>query len=164
MTLRLASGLLIAVVAAAGASAGPIPKYRVRVTVAPHRDISKLGSYSWLPAHTLARPDGDADVVVAIDRELGARGLTKLGAGGDAVVTYQAMTRTDVKVNVKPIAKDVWPAYPVGTLVVSLLDPRSLEPMLQLRADRAIGAAPIEHAAVQMVAEMFKKYPARPKR
>jgi len=163
MNTHLASGLLVAgVLAVASASAGPIPKYRVKVTVAQHRDVSKLKTYSWLPAHSLARPDLDAQIGAAIDREMAAVGMTKVdGAAGDALVTYVSMTRTDVKVNVEPIAKDVWPQYPVGTLIVSLLDPDSLEPMVQLRADRIIGAVPLESTASGMIADMFKRYPAR---
>jgi hypothetical protein len=148
-------------IAVTAAAAGYTPKYRVKVQADKHTDFSKLRTYSWMDSHPAAIPAVDAEIVSAIERELKAVGMMKVPPGsGDVVATYASITRTDVNTKSKPIAKDFRPEYAVGTLVVSLLEPETLRPLLQLRADRPIVSADHEDG-VSAVEELFRYFPAR---
>src|SRR5206468_8467897 len=97
-------------------------KYRVTVTADKQVNFSKLKTYSWLESHFVANEQIEGQIMSAIDRELHDLGLTDAKSGqADVVVTYAAYSRTDVQYKQKQISKDVYPAYPVGILVVSLL-------------------------------------------
>jgi hypothetical protein len=148
--------LSIAVTAAAAYT----PKYRVKVQADKHTDFSKLRTYSWMDSHPASIPAVDAQIVRAIEGELAALGLTKVPSGGDVVATYTSMTRTDVNTKSKPIAKDYRPEYSVATLVVSLLEPETLKPLLQLRVDRPIASAVLDTSA-GAVEQLFRYFPAR---
>jgi hypothetical protein len=143
------------------AAAGYAPKYRVKVQADKHTDFSKLRTYSWMDSHPASIPAVDAEIVRAIERQLGALGLTKVPLGvGDVVATYTSMTRTDVNTKSKPIAKDYRQEYSVATLVVSLLEPDTLKPLLQLRVDRPIASAVLDTSA-SSVEQLFRYLPAR---
>jgi uncharacterized protein DUF4136 len=158
VTVSLMSVLVsIAVTAAAGYT----PKYRVKVQADKHTDFSKLRTYSWMDSHPASIPAVDAQIVRAIEGELAALGLTKVPSGtGDVVATYTSMTRTDVNTKSKPIAKDYRAEYSVATLVVSLLEPETLKPLLQLRVDWPIASAAIDPSAAA-VEQLFRFFPAR---
>jgi hypothetical protein len=143
------------------AAAGYTPKYRVKVQADKHTDFSKLRTYSWMDSHPASIPAVDAQIVRAIEGELAALGLTKVPSGtGDVVATYTSMTRTDVNTKSKPVAKDYRPEYSVATLVVSLLEPETLKPLLQLRVDRPIASALLDTSA-GAVEQLFRYFPAR---
>jgi hypothetical protein len=143
------------------AAAGYTPKYRVKVQADKHTDFSKLRTYSWMDSHPASIPAVDAQIVRAIEAELTALGLTKVPTGtGDVVATYTSMTRTDVNTKSKPIGKDYRPEYSVATLVVSLLEPETLKPLLQLRVDRPIASAVLDTSA-GAVEQLFRYFPAR---
>ncbi len=105
----------------------------------------------------------DEEIVAAIDRELGALGMRQVPSeAGDVVVTYASVTRTDVNTKAKPVSKDYRPEYAVGTLIMSLLDPVSLRPLLQLRTDKPVdGAAWLGATIGGTIAEMFRYFPTR---
>ena len=104
----------------------------------------------------------DAQIVAAVERELGALGMTRVASGpGDVVATYASFTRTDVNVKAKPLNGTARPEYSVGVLVVSLLDPESLQPLLKIRADKPVDAAGLDATISATVGEMFKRYPIR---
>jgi hypothetical protein len=139
-------------------------KYRVQVTADQQTDFSKIKTYSWLASHIVADEEIHSDIVSAVDRQLQAVGLTQAPSGlSDVVVTYSSYSRTDVNFNAKEIQKDVRPAYPVGILVITLLEPKALRQVLELRA--ATPFARTEGGAVidQTVQAMFKRYPHRPR-
>jgi hypothetical protein len=143
------------------AAAGYTPKYRVKVQADKHTDFSTLRTYSWMDSHPASIPAIDAQIVSAIERELGALGLAKVQPGAaDIVATYASITRTDVNTKSKPIAKDYRPEYSVATLVVSLLEPETLKPLLQMRADRPIASATLDTSA-DTVRELFRYFPTR---
>jgi hypothetical protein len=100
--------------------------------------------------------------VAAIDRELSALGMRQVPSeAGDVVVTYASVTRTDVNTKAKPISKDYRPEYAVGTLIVSLLDPVSLRPLLQLRTDKPVDGAGRGATIGGTIEEMFRYFPTR---
>jgi Domain of unknown function (DUF4136) len=152
--------------AAAGASA-QMPKYGVTVNADKNVDFAKIKSYSWTQGQPSAVRAIDAQIIAAVDRELGALGMTKSGSGpGDVMVAYYSLTRTDVNVDAKEDANGRLPHYSVGTLVVAFLDPATRHRMLRLRNDKRIETEPakLEEAINSAVSELFASYPTRRKK
>jgi hypothetical protein len=139
------------------------PKYRSRVSlIDPTTDFSKLKTYAWLQSHMVADSQLDAQIVAAVDQQFSALGMTKTApASADVVVTYAAYSRTDVRFKAPEVEKDVRPSYAVGTLVVSVLAPKYMKPLLELRADTPVERASRAAKVVDTVSEMFKLYPRR---
>lgn len=164
LTVMVSLMSVLVSIAISAAAAGYTPKYRVKVQAAKHTDFSKLRTYSWMDSHPASIPAVDAKIVSAIERELTARGMTKVPPGGaDVVATYASSTRTDVNTSAKPLSKDYRPEYAVGTLVVSLLAPETLKPLLQLRADTPLEHGGGEASVGSTVEELFKYFPMRRK-
>jgi hypothetical protein len=162
LTVMVSLMSVLVSIAVSAVAAGYTPKYRVKVQADKHTDFSKLRTYSWMESHPASIAAIDAEIVSAIDRELGKLGLIQ-ERGGDVVVTYASVTRTDVNTSAKPLSKDYRPEYAVSTLVVSLLDPVNLKPLLQLRADRPIERASLDTTISGTVEEMFSYFPTRRK-
>jgi len=150
-------------IAVTAVSAGYTPKYRVKVQVDKHTDFSTLRTYSWMGGHPASIPAIDEAIVASIEDELRALGMTQVPPGaGDVVVTYASVMRTDVNTKATPISKGYRPEYAVGTLVISLLDPSSLTPLLQLRSDKRVdGTAEFGATIGRMIEEMFTYFPMR---
>lgn len=164
LTLMFSLMSVLVSIAVTAAAAGYAPKYKVKVQADKHTDFSRLRTYSWMDSHPASVPEVNAEIVSAIERELAALGLTKVPAGqADVVATYASATRTDVNTKSKPIAKDYRPEYAVGTVVVSLLEPETLQPLLQLRVDRPLEWPGIDSSVDGIVREMFMFFPARQK-
>jgi hypothetical protein len=158
---------LIVVIFVAGATlAAQMPKYGVTVTAEKNVDFAAFKTYSWTRGQPSASPVIDGQIVAAVDRELSALGMTKSASGGDVLVAYYSLTRTDVDVNAKEDASGSRPQYHVGTLMVALLEPEGRRRLLRLRVDKPIDTDPpkLESAINSAVAEMFAKYPARDKK
>lgn len=161
--------MTIAVCVLAGALAAPVaaqmPKYGVSVTADKNTDYSKFKTYTWTRSQPSEIKTVDAQITAAVDRELAALGMTKAASGtGDVLVTYGALTRTDVDVKAKPDAKGALPMYKVGTLVVWLQDPKTRTRLLQLRTDKPVDTtddAKVEAAINAAVKELFEQYPTR---
>src|SRR4029077_7362158 len=121
--------------------------------------------YAWTSSQPSFVPAIDAEVVAAVDRELAALGLAKVcGSPSDGFFPYGSLSRTDVDVKAKPAGKSgPWPEYPVGTLVVALLDPESRRQLFRARADTPIDLEPAKLKATidASVSQMFAKYPTR---
>jgi hypothetical protein len=128
-----------------------------------------------------------AMIVAAVERELNARGLTKVAAEPDLLVVYLAASGPNLQVADLPFYHVVNPAYSglvagsamamwdvtTGTLVIDLFDRKAERtvfrgtatdvlqraPSADLAADAKIVSKPINKG----VAKMFKKYPAKPK-
>ena len=73
---RLIVGIGICGVLITGA-AGQTPKYGVTVKAEKNVDFAKFKTYSWTTGQPSADKTIDARVIAAVDRELGALGLTK---------------------------------------------------------------------------------------
>jgi hypothetical protein len=161
LTVMVSLMSVLVSIAVTAVAAGYTPKYRIKVQADKHTNFSKLRTYSWMDSHPASIPVIDAQIVSAIERELGALGLAKVRPGAaDVVATYASMTRTDVNTKSKPIAKDFRPEYSVATLVVSLLEPDTLKPLLELRADTPIDSATIDTSA-STVEQLFRYFPTR---
>jgi uncharacterized protein DUF4136 len=164
LTVMVSLMSVLVSIAVAAASAGYTPKYRVKVQADKHTDFSKMRTYSWMGGHPASIAALDAAIVEAIERELSALGIRQVpSGGGDVVVTYASVTRTDINTKAKPISKDYRPEYAVGTLVVSLLDPATLRPLLQLRVDRPVDRAELDTTIGGTIQELFTYFPTRRK-
>jgi Domain of unknown function (DUF4136) len=147
--------------------AAQMPKYGVTVTADKNVDFATFKTYSWTQGQPSAVKAINAQIVAAVDRELGALGMSKSTSGpGDVMVAYYSLTRTDVNVDAKADAQGKRPEYSVGTLVVALLDPATRHRMLRLRNDKPIEteSGKLEAAIDSAVSELFAKYPTRQKK
>jgi hypothetical protein len=144
----------------------PMPKYGVTVTAEKGVDFAKFKAYSWTQGQPSPSKTIDAQVMAAVDRELAALGMTKAAQGpGDVLVAYYSLMRTDVDLKGKA-GPDGLPQYPVGTLVVALLEPASRKRLLRLRTDKPIDTEPakLEAAINSAAAALFAEYPTRKKK
>jgi hypothetical protein len=163
---RLIVGLGLSAVIAASATAQSslTPAYGVKVQAEKGVDFTRFATYTWTQGQPSANKTIDGQIVAAVDRELATLGLTKAASGsGDVLATYYSLSRTDVDLKGKPDAQGVHPQYPVGTLVVALLDPANRKRLLRLRIDTPIGSdsSKLEEDINRAVAAMFAKYPTR---
>jgi len=149
------------------AMAGAQMKYGVTVLTLRQADLAKARTYGWTVAHPSPDKNIDRMIVAAVDRELAARGLTKVPSGpSDLVVSYDSLQRTDVDLKAKPTEAGTLRDVSVGTLVVDLRGPDNKQSFFRVRMDtpidrpRAEMEAPINGA----VTAMFEKYPSPSKR
>jgi hypothetical protein len=152
--------------AMAVAAAAQMPTYGVTVTVAKNVDPAKFKTYSWTKGGPSADKAVDAQIMAAVDRELGKVGLGKAASGkGDVLVTYYSLRRTDVNLKADPNASGIRPEYAVGSLLVAMLDPETRRRLVQLRTDKPIDLDPAKTESIinGAVAELFTKYPTRQK-
>jgi hypothetical protein len=148
-------------------TAASAQQYGVKVTEAKNVDFTKLKSYSWTKWQPARLKAVDDQIVAAVDRQLKDLGMTKAASGpGDVQVSYASLTRTDVDLKSKPDASGSLEKLDVGTLVVRLHDPKNRSQLLELRLDKPFDASPsqLESTVNGAVAEMFAKYPTRPKK
>jgi uncharacterized protein DUF4136 len=162
-------GLVIAatLAAAVAGAAAVMPKYGVTVKADKKTDFAKFRTYAWTSGWSIFDPQADRMVVAAVDRELAALGLQKRDAEPcDVVVQYASLLRTDVDLRSKmsPVTK-LRPEYPVGTLVVLLLEPHSRRELFRGRIDLPIETEPARFQAQfdSAIARVFAKYPTRRK-
>ena len=144
---------------------GAQTKYGVTVqTVSPDR-LAKVATYQWSGGSLNRRVDGQ--ITAAVERELAARGITKVASGrSDVVVSFTALGRTDADMKAAPKTDGTVHEQSIGTLIVDLRDPVTRESLFRTRIDTPIERDPatIEKAIDAAVAAIFEKYPGPPKR
>src|SRR6185295_16743196 len=97
--------------------AGQQPKYGVTVKVSKVAALAKAKTYSWTASQPSPIKAIDAQIVAAVDRELGALGLTKVASGSsDLVTTYASLSRTDVDLKSEGVKTGQGRQFAVGTL------------------------------------------------
>lgn len=163
---RFIVGMVLCVMTG-GALAAQMPTYGASVTVAKNVDPAAFKTYTWTKGGPSTIKTVDAQIVSAVDKELAALGMSKAASGKpDVLVTYFSVKRTDVDLKAKPDSAGALPQYPVGTLLVALLDPGTRKRLIQLRTDKPIDVDPakLDAAINSAVAEMFAKYPTRQKK
>jgi Domain of unknown function (DUF4136) len=143
-------------------------KYGVTVDVANAAAIAKAERYTFVPGQPAYDKTLDQMIIAAIDRELMARGVSKVASGqADIVVTYLSVRRTDVDLTAKPGGKGgLLPEYPVGTLVVSVSDAADRQKKLFTgRIDEPLDLDPATYETTvnAAVAAIFGKYPRKTK-
>jgi hypothetical protein len=153
---------LLGFVTAASASG---TKYDVKVSADKRIDFAQIRTYAWMGGWPAFDPNVDWQIEAFVDRELTALGLTRrLGEPCDAVLMYVAIRRTDVDVKSKVSPETgLRDEYPVGTIVVRLLDPRSRREIFRGQASMALAQDPatIRTQIRSAIAQIFAKYPDR---
>jgi uncharacterized protein DUF4136 len=160
---RLNSFIVAALLLSVASAFAVEEKYGATVKVDKYFDFAALKTYCWTvgwPAYDNAI---DQQIVAAVDRELTARGLTKLAEEPcDAIVKYGSLQRTDVDLKSKPYpGTHLRRQYPVGTLVVLLKEPRSRRELFHARVAMPLESEPSKRAAQVNVAiaRIFEDYP-----
>ena len=167
---QLSTTLMLAFMLLAGtpfAVSAQQPKYGVSVKAAKPASLAKAKTYRWTASQPSFDKDVDRQIVAAVDRELAARGFTKLTSEpSDVVVTYASVSRTDTDLKSKPSASGALREYAVGTLVVDMRDPANRQSLFRVRMDTPIDKDPekLEAGINAAVAAMFEKYPKTPAR
>ena len=163
---RLSAGIVLCL-AMTGSLAAQMPKYGVTVNTEKGVDFSKFKTYTWTQGQPSADKTIDAQITAAVDHQLSALGMTKAASGtGDVLATYYSVRRTDVDIKAKPDASGAHPQYPVGTLMVALLEPGTRRRLIRKRIDKPINASEagaLEATINSAVAQLFEKYPTRSK-
>jgi hypothetical protein len=156
-----AIGVSVALTATTAAQA---TKYGVTVKAEKNVDFAKFSTYAWTPGRPAFDKTVDAQIVEAVDRELGGLRMAKGTAeSSDVLVSYSSLTRTDSDVNAKAHANGALPKNTIGVLSVTVSDPHSRRQLLLLRVDQPIDTEPaaLEAAINDAVKAMFARYPAR---
>jgi hypothetical protein len=155
-----------AAVATYGLPAGAQPKYGVSVQESKAAALANVKTYRWTETRPSFDKTIDAQIIVAVDRELQARGLRKLATGPcDLLVTYSSLSRTDVDLKSEAPSGES-SEFAVGTLIVDLRDPSNRSSLFRVRLDMPIE---LDHTRLEAtidagVAAMFKKYPVAARR
>jgi hypothetical protein len=142
--------------------AGAQTKYGVTVQVVKPEELAQAKTYVWGVNRAAFDKDADTLIIAAVDRELAARGFTKLPSGqSDVSVAYGALGRTDVdttKSQEGASERD----FSVGSIVVELRDPKR-QSLFRVRMDTPIKRDPatIGAAINAAVTAIFEKYPKR---
>jgi len=140
-------------------------KYVVTVTKGHDVDFEKLQTYSWSYGKPSHNKEIDSWIVAAIDREMTGVGLRKNTAVlGDAIVTYESISRSDS--DEPGIAEETTtqPQRWVGSLAVNVLDSGNRRrSFVRLALAKPIDVDPAQlHAEIDLaVKELFEKYPIR---
>jgi hypothetical protein len=159
-TLLLAASVLFGLAGHASAQT----KYGVTVEVANTAALASVMTYRYVPGQPSFDNAIDQYILSGIDRELAARGITKVATGSaDVVMTYLSVRRTDVDLKSKPSAADgTLREYPVGTLVVSITDPVDRQKRLfTARVSEPLNLDPATYRATvdAAVGAIFEKFP-----
>jgi hypothetical protein len=146
-------------------------------------NFSGYKSYVFSSTQGARNPLVNEMIIAAVERELGARGLTKVDANGDLRVSYLAATGYNLQVGEAKFGYNVNPAYVglvptgtpatmdvvTGTLVIDLFDNKTDRIIFRGTAkdvlQRAPGPDPVADAKLvgktvnNAITKMFKKYP-----
>jgi hypothetical protein len=134
-------------------------KYGVSVQAIVPAALAKASTYVWTEGDHAFNKQAHAMIVAAIDRELTARGLTKLASGSsDLLVSYDALGRTNV--DLEASKGNEYKDVSVGMLVVHLRD-AARKSVFRVRMDTPMerNTATIEAEINAAVAAIFGKYP-----
>ncbi len=132
-------------------------------TTNPER-LAKVATYLW--AGGSLKRQVDVVITAAIDRELAARGITKVTSGrSDVVVSYTALGRSEVDVKAAPQKDGTERELSVGTLDVDVRDAASRQSLFRARVNTPLERDPaaLEAGIDAAVAAVFEKYPGQRK-
>ena len=158
------SGWIVAL-ALTGAMSAPAPQ-KLHITVRADKQVNfaALHSYAWAPRWTAFAPAVDERIVAAINRELTSLGLTRrIGPPVDVLVGYGSVPRTNVDLDGAVGTSGRYPEYPVGTLVVVLMEPGSRREWFRARAVAPVDPDPthVDQAIDMIISRIFAHYPTR---
>jgi hypothetical protein len=107
-TAVLIGGSIVALAAIGCASS-----LHVRTDYDPGANFAQYHTYSWHDGTPAKDPLTDKKIIAAVDAQLAQKGLRKVDAGGDLVVTYHASTGQHVDLNTV-YTTDTWGPYGWG--------------------------------------------------
>jgi Domain of unknown function (DUF4136) len=84
----LASLLLLLLVSSASSQ-------KVAVGYDHAADFSKIKTYTWTKGVPAKNPDIDSHIISSVEKQLAAKGLTKVNEGGDMLISYHAAVMPD---------------------------------------------------------------------
>lgn len=150
-------------------------------------NFSTFKTFSFEPKSGARNPYVNKMIIAAVERELTARGLTKVDTDSDLSVTYLAASGFDLQVASVPFYHVVNPAYSgvvggstatmwdvtTGTLVIDLFETKTTRIIFRGTAKDVLQRAPSNDAAADAkivekqinkgINKIFKKYPASAK-
>ena len=153
----VASALLVA---GTLATVGAQTKFGVTVQTAIPDKLAKVATYQWTAGSLSRQVDGV--ITAAVERELAARGLTKVTSGrGDVLVSYSALGRTELDTKAAAKKGEAEREQSIGTLTVELREAVSREVLFRARVNTPLAKDPAAHqtAIDAAVAAIFEKYP-----
>lgn len=153
---------------------------KVKVSSDPACDFSKYKTYAW-DEGTLANPLVKQFIVVAVDKEMSAKGLRKVESDPDLLLTTLTATQSDLTMTNPswtptlnsiatgiPASSQSWPVTK-GTLVIDISDAKTKNGVWRGTAshtlengptgDRVRDAKQVEKPISKAVQKMFKKFP-----
>ena len=134
-------------------------------------DFSGYKTYAWGDCRVEGNPLVQERIISALEKQLSARGLKRVEGEADIRVVYHGSTRQDM-------SGDLWGygpgpdwnaagttvgTYPIGTLVVDLLDAGSRRLVWRGVAGDTLSDDPVKHEkTINKAAEkMFARYPVK---
>jgi len=139
--------------------------YGVTIKTDGDAAFENFSTYAWIDGHGAYDPGIHRTIVTAIERELALAGMTQTDEKADVLVVYHTLQRTDVDLETWRDTPDASgnraDTYPVGTLVVNLLDPLTSEPLWHARIDEPLQLEPaaLDAQIVRAVVALFDELP-----
>jgi len=162
---------------------GALTGYAQKVTVGVHpaADLTKYKTYSWSKGLTGANPIVQQMIVAAVDQQMAVKGMTKVEANSDLVLSAFVWTESELyqtNESWAPVLNSLstgvvagpqsWPVTK-GTLVVEISDAKNNDGLWRGTAtdtlkhgptgDKVKDAKSVEKPIKKAVEKMFKKYP-----
>jgi hypothetical protein len=140
----------------------PLPTARITVKYDKHTDFRTLRTYTWTSGWSAFRPSLDRQIVALVDRELAAHGFSRCERKPcDVLVAYRALQRTEVGVHDHRDGKaGVYPEYPVGSLMILMLEGQTRRELFRVRADMPVDIEiKLDEQIDSIVSRMFARYP-----
>ena len=157
---------------------------KVKVSSDPGADFSRYKTYSW-DQGMMANPLIGQYIITAVDNAMGAKGLRKVEADSDLVVSALASTESDLTVTNPswspslnsiatgiPATAQAWPVTK-GTLMINISDAKTKSGIWRGTAtqtlehgptgDRVRDAKTVAKPINKAVEKMFKQYPPKPR-
>ena len=75
---------------------------KVKVEYNPKEDFTSFKRYSWITQESYQRPLLAMNIIGAVDEQLQAKGLTRVEANGDLIVTAYGAVDSDMNVTWRP--------------------------------------------------------------
>ena len=154
---------------------------KVKVSADRTVDLQRYKTYSWAQGQSTANPIVHEAIVEAVDRDLSAKGLSKVESGAEVVVVAWAAVETDMHITHPSwhpqtnsinsgivVGSSTWPVSK-GTLVVDLGDATTKASVWRGTAVETLDQGPsgsavkdaktVDKKIKKAVEKMFKKFP-----
>jgi|SRR5919205_4112540 hypothetical protein len=178
MSLRRRIATILFLIATVGFTANA---QKVTVGVHPAADLTKFKTYSWSKGMAGTNLIVQHMIVIVVDQQMAAKGMTKVESGGDLILSAFVWTESELYVTNEswaPVLNSIstgiatgaqsWPVTK-GTLVIEISDAKSKDGLWRGTAthtldhgptgDKARDAKSVEKPIKKAVEKMFKKFP-----